>query len=112
MFGEDFGKVLFAPDRTDTPKPTEKNTSREQETWEAFKKHYIGGRDADLKKALPALLDAKRKGLYKEFLDVPSNYKYAYRLMADMTVDIAKKALGVTINPIKCFKLRFYTSHR
>ena len=97
--GEDFGKVLFAPDRKDIPKPAEPNTSEEQAAWEAFKKHYIGGKDGDLIRALPDILAAKRQGKYREFLEVPSNYKYAFRLMSDMTVESCSAALGVKINP-------------
>lgn len=97
--GEDFGKVLFAPDRKDIPKPAEPNTSEEQAAWEAFKKHYIGGKDGDLIRALPDILAAKRQGKYREFLEVPSNYKYAFRLMSDMTVESCSAMLGVKINP-------------
>jgi hypothetical protein len=92
---EDFGKVLFAPDRKDVPKPAEPNTKDEQQAWEAFKKHYIGGKDGDLVRALPDILAAKRKGLYREFLEVPSTYKYAYRLMSDMTSELMSTAAGV-----------------
>lgn len=96
---ENFGKVLFAPDRKDIAPPAEPNTRDEQEAWEAFKKHYIGGKDGDLVRALPDILAAKRKGLYREFLEVPSTYKYAYRLMSDMTVPLMQSALNIRVNP-------------
>ena len=96
---EDFGKVLFAPDRRDVPAPAEPNTSDEQAAWEAFKQHYIGGKDGNLIRALPDILAAKRQGQHREFLEVPSKYKYAYRLMSDMTVESMSAALGVRVNP-------------
>lgn len=87
---EDYGKVLFAPDRTDVPSPPEPNTPPEDGAWEAFRSHYLGGRDGNLLANLPALLAAKQQKKYRDFLDVPSRYKFAYRLMADIPMEYMK----------------------
>lgn len=87
---EKYGNVLFAPQRKDTPRPAEPNTPPEDEAWEAFRAHYLGGRDAELIDNLPDILAAKRQNRYRDFLDVPMRYQFAYRLMADMPMDYMK----------------------
>lgn len=95
---EDYGKVIFAPDRLDSPKPAEANTSDENAAWEAFQKHYIGGKDTELVRNLPKILAAKRRGEHREFLQVPSEYKYAYRLMADLPLTVLNGTFKIPIN--------------
>ena len=95
---EDFGKVMFAPSRGDVPQPPEPNTRAEEEAWQSFQKHYIGGKDADLVRNLPKILAAKKRGEHKEFLEVPSKYRYAYRLMADLPISVLKGTFGIAID--------------
>jgi hypothetical protein len=95
---EDFGKVLFAPNRKDVAQPPEKNTPEEDAAWEAFQKHYIGGKDADLVRNLPKILAAMKRGEHKEFLEVPKKYKFAYRLMADLPISVMRNTFGITID--------------
>jgi len=94
---EDYGKVLFAPERRDVPQPAEDNTKDEEEAWEAFQKHYFGGRDAALVKELPKLLAAQKEGKHADILRVPKLYKYAYRLMSDLPVDIMKSNFNISV---------------
>lgn len=91
---ENYGNVIFAPDRLDVSQPPEPNTPEEDEAWKAFRQHYLGGRDGSLIANLPQILVAKAQGKYKEFLDVPDNYKFAYRLMADVPASTLVSAFG------------------
>lgn len=91
---ENYGKVLFAPDRLDVSQPAEPNTPPEDIAWAAFRAHYLGGRDANLIANLPQILAAKEQGLYQDFLNVPDQYKFAYRLMADVPYSVMEQAFG------------------
>lgn len=84
---EDYGQVLFAPQRTDTPS-REPNTPEEDDAWDAFQQHYFGGNDQDLNALMPEILAAKQSGKYADFLNVPDKYPTAYRLMADVPEDV------------------------
>lgn len=95
---EDYGKVLFAPERKDVPQPPERNTKDEEDAWEAFQKHYFGGRDAALVKQLPKLLAAQKAGKHAEILRVPKEYKYAYRLMSDLPADLIKSVFNISVS--------------
>jgi hypothetical protein len=94
---EDYGKVLFAPERADVPQPAEENTKDEEDAWEAFQKHYFGGRDAALVNELPKLLAAKKAGNHADILRVPKLYNYAYRLMSDLPVDLMKSNFNILV---------------
>lgn len=91
---ENYGQTLFAPDRKDVSQPPEPNTPSEEEAWNAFRAHYMGGRDNNLIANLPEILAAKRSGKYRDFLDVPNRYKFAYRLIADVPSEIMKSKFG------------------
>jgi hypothetical protein len=95
---EDYGKVLFAPERRDVPQPPERNTADENAAWEAFQRHYFGGRDAALVKELPKLLRAQAAGKHAEILRVPKRYKYAYRMMSDLPVDLMKSNFNISVS--------------
>lgn len=95
---EDYGNILFAPERTDAVQPPEKNTKDEEDAWEAFQKHYFGGRDAALVKELPKLIAAQKAGKHADILRVPKSYKYAYRLMSDLPVDIMKSNFNISVS--------------
>lgn len=101
---ENYGEVLFAPNRLDVAQPPEPNTPSEEEAWKAFRAHYMGGRDANLIANLPEILIAKAKGKYQDFLNVPSHYTFAYRLMADVPVETLSSVFGFSIaaghNPV------------
>lgn len=96
---ENYGQTIFAPDRLDVTQPPEPNTPAEDEAWRAFRLHYMGGRDSNLIANLPEILAAKTQGKYKDFLDVPDHYKYAYRLMADVPVSVLIDSFGFSWNP-------------
>lgn len=93
---ENYGEVLFAPDRLDVSQPAEPNTPSEDAAWNAFRLHYMGGRDANLIANLPEILAAKQQGKYQDFLEVPKHYKFAYRLMADVPLDVLRSSFGFT----------------
>lgn len=95
---EDFGAVLFAPQRRDVRNPPEPNTPDEERVFDAFQKHYFGGRDTALVKELPRLLKAMNSGKHSEFLRVPKQYKYAYRLMADLPAATLKSVFNIPVS--------------
>lgn len=95
---ENYGEVLFGPERLDVPQPAEPNTPSEDQAWNAFHTHYLGGRDSNLVANLPQIIAAKRQGKYRDFLDVPEHYKFAYRLMADVPVELMKTGFGFDAN--------------
>jgi len=95
---EDYGKVLFAQQRTDVQQPAEDNTPDEDRVFDAFQKHYFGGRDAALVKELPDLIKAQKAGKHSEVLRVPKQYKYGYRLMADLPANILKSVFNLSVD--------------
>ena len=92
---EDYGAVLFEPQRRTSKKAPEKNTKDEEELWNALQQHYFGGRDAALAKELPTLLASKKK--HDDVLSVPSKHEYAYRLLSDMTANDLMKLFRVKV---------------
>ena len=89
----DYGKVIFAPDRKDVPKPPEPNTPEEKLAWDAFQKHYFGGKDTDLNRLVDKIVNARDLGWYTDFLKVPSKYKLGYRIINDTPAHVIKNMI-------------------
>jgi len=82
-----YGEYLFGELRPDVSEP---NTPEESALISALISHYQGSGDSFSKPALSGavavtLRAAHQKGLYPEWLQVPSKYKYAYRLMDNIS---------------------------
>ena len=86
----DYGQIIFAPHRTDAPKPPERNTPEEKAAWAAFQKHYFGGKDEDLNRMVDEVVAARDSGWYGDYLRVPPKYKRGYRIINDIPADVIK----------------------
>lgn len=89
----DYGQIIFAPHRTDAPKPPERNTPEEAAAWDAFQKHYFGGKDDRLNALVDEVLTARDSGWYTDYLTVPKKYTRAYRIINDIPAAVAKKLI-------------------
>lgn len=89
----DYGTIIFAPKRNDVTPPPERDTPQEEAAWEAFQKHYFGGKDEDLNRVVDEILAARDSGWYGGYLNVPTKYKRAYRVINDIPAAVAKKLI-------------------
>jgi len=78
-----FGKELFGQELGRPKKDPETNTKDENELKRDVQRHYQGSME-DLSPWIPELVRLRDAGKYKNVLQVPSKYKYAYRAMGDI----------------------------
>ncbi len=89
-----FGKYLFGSDRG---LPTRKNPEIDKPNEHDFKtdlNHHYRGSMEKLNSWIPIIDKLERDGKYTDFLTVPSKYKYAYRIMGDISLPTLTKILG------------------
>ena len=89
----DYGQIIFAPKRNDVAPPPERDTPEERKAWDAFQKHYFGGKDERLNTVVDEILAARDSGWYSGYLNVPPKYKRAYRVINDIPAEVAKKLI-------------------
>lgn len=91
LFEDDprFGKYLLGQVR----KKPEKDTETEKDFQMDLYMHYHGS-PSDLNPWISTLDKLERQGKYKDVLKVPSKYKYAYRVMGNVSLKDLTKILG------------------
>ena len=91
--GSPMGKYLFAPERTDTPTPKEKNTAEESKALDSLSMFYHRGSvNQETDDGLKKLLYLSKQGLYSKLLNPPVGL--AYRFIGDVTPAESSKFLG------------------
>lgn len=81
-----FGNELFGQELGRPNKNPEPNTPKEEDLKKDLKWHYNGSMD-ELNQWIPQLVQLRNQGKYKNVLQVPAKYKYAYRAMSDIKID-------------------------
>ena len=89
-----FGKYLFGADRgLPTKKAAEADKEKEIDFKSDLEGHYFGSME-DLDPWISVIDKLEKSGKYTDFLSVPSKYKYAYRVMNDISLGTLTKMLG------------------
>lgn len=103
------GQYLFAPARSDVPKPKEKNTELEKKLSRDLGRHFEGEGDVvGIEQSLLTLMGFEKQGLYKKLLSPPTGK--AYRFIKNIKPEQASKLFlngypveAITANPNVAF---------
>lgn len=82
----DFGKELFGQELGRPKKDPELNTPEENKLKRDVESHYQGEME-ELAPWIPQLVQLHDAGKYKNVLQVPAKYKYAYRVMSSIQLN-------------------------
>jgi hypothetical protein len=91
-----FGEYIFGLRRKDYPARNERDTKEEYKLGSALQSHYSGNvYNSNLSSFIPEIFKLIKKGKYLNFLKPDDKYKTAYRLIAEMNLDEAKKIFNI-----------------